>query len=114
MVFALYNDIRQAGVQLEEVAEVGGQDEAAKKRARTGAMRKFSRVTELQDELAALQQKLEATPKRQGHVQARLKSKLSRLTVGFRKRFARFRSARSSGKLARPRSKASWRRSAGA
>ena len=83
MVLGLYEDIRQERVALEDVAEVGGPDEAAKKRARNVAMRRFSRAAALWNEVDALQQKLDATPSRLVRVRARLASELVRLKVKF-------------------------------
>ena len=80
-VLALYNDIREARVHLEDIAEVGGPDEAAKNKARTRAMRRFGRVAELHENMAALRQKLDSTPKRQVNVLARLKSEAVRARV---------------------------------
>jgi RNA polymerase primary sigma factor len=83
MVLALFDDIRESRVPLEDVAETGGVDETAKKRARNTAMRKFSRAAELRGEVETLRQKLDATHARQVHVQARLRSALTRVGVKF-------------------------------
>jgi RNA polymerase primary sigma factor len=83
LVLALYNDIRQDAVALEDVAEVGGVDEAAKKRARSSAMRKFTRAVDFHDEVEALRQKLNSAPTRQVRVRARLASELVRMRVRF-------------------------------
>lgn len=81
MVRELSTDISLDRIRLEDAIEISGQDETAKKRSRTGARRKLSRMTKLLDELATLQQKLAATPKRQVNVRARLRSNLIRVTV---------------------------------
>ena len=83
MVLALYDDVRQARVPLEDVVEAGGADETAKKRARTRAIRKFTRMAELRKELEAMEQQLNAAPARQVRVRARLASQLVRLRVKF-------------------------------
>jgi len=84
-VLALYDDIRQAKAAIEDVAETGGADEVAKKRARGAAMRKFGRAAELRRELDAVQEKLDATPQRQVRVRLRLRSSLVRAGVRFSK-----------------------------
>jgi RNA polymerase primary sigma factor len=83
LVFALYDDIREDRVALEDVAEVGGADEVAKKRARASATRKFNRAADLREQTEALRQKLAATPERQTRVRARLSGELVRLSVRF-------------------------------
>ena len=83
LVIALYQGIRQTEVAIEDVAETGGPDEAAKKRARNAATRKFNRAVELHHEFEALQQKLDATPQRQVRVRTRLKGELVRANVKF-------------------------------
>ena len=82
-VLALYQDIREGQVEIEDVAECGGVDEIAKKRARSAAIRKFNRTVEMHEEFEAIQHKLDATPQRQIHVQTRLKSKLVRANLRF-------------------------------
>ena len=67
--------------ELEDAIEIAGEDDVAKKRSRLKALRAFDKVASLEKERIALEAKLTATPKRQVHVQARLKSYLVRLRI---------------------------------
>ncbi len=80
-VLALGREIRGGETQLEDVVEIAGDDDAAKKRSRLKALRSFAHVEDLDRERVSLEAKLAAAPKRQVHVQARLKSDLVRLRI---------------------------------
>src|SRR5580704_5661424 len=78
MALALYEDIRSAKAAAEDVLNLSSPDEAAKRRARNKAMRRFQELVELERGLALLRQKLDSTPKREA---AKLTSKMLRGTV---------------------------------
>lgn len=78
MALALYEDIRSAKAAAEDVLNLSSPDEAAKRRARNKAMRRFQELVELERGLALLRQKLDSTPKREA---AKLTSKMMRGTV---------------------------------
>ncbi|HYM13528.1 MAG TPA: sigma-70 family RNA polymerase sigma factor, partial [Bryobacterales bacterium] len=75
--------IRKGEINLESTLDIGNPegDEAAKERARVEAMQQLAKVSNLQQRLLAMKQKLASTPQRQVHVRARLRSKLVRLKV---------------------------------
>jgi len=79
MALALYEDIRLAKADAEDVLNLSSPDEAAKRRARNKAMRRFQELVELERGLALLRQKMDSTPKRE--VTAKLTSKILRGTV---------------------------------
>jgi RNA polymerase primary sigma factor len=80
-VLMLFEDICAETVQLKEVAQVGAQDEAARKRARSRVNQQFIAVVELEKALATLEQKLEALPERQVHVRTRLQGQIVRMQI---------------------------------
>jgi len=79
MTLAIYDDIREGKADPENVLNLSSPDDAAKRRARNKAMRRFQELVELEQSLRTLQQKLDSTPRREA--QARLASKLLRATV---------------------------------
>ena len=54
---ALYEDSQSGGMDLEDIVSLSGKDDAAKRRARLEAIRRFKKFAELEGELAALQNK---------------------------------------------------------
>ena len=79
MTLAIYDDIRQGKADPEDVLNLSSPDDAAKRRARNKAMRRFQELVELEQGLRGLQQKLDSTPKRDA--QTKLASKILRATV---------------------------------
>src|ERR1700676_1456803 len=64
VVLALYEDIRAGKIEAGDVVNVGGQDEGAKRRARSKGMRRFQDLAEFEQELGTLQQKFATAPSR--------------------------------------------------
>ena len=87
MVLALSENLREGGIQLEDLIEIGASDKTGDKtggaRKRDEAMQRFAKVAQLNRELRAMEDKLTATPHRQVHVRADLSRKLTRLSVRF-------------------------------
>src|ERR1700676_2888910 len=79
MTLAIYDDIREGKADPEDVLNLSSPDDAAKRRARNKAMRRFQELVELERGLAMLRQKFDSTPKRDA--QAKLASKILRATV---------------------------------
>jgi RNA polymerase primary sigma factor len=79
MALAIFDDIRADKADPEDVLNLSSPDDAAKRRARNKAMRRFQELVELERGLAMLRQKFDSTPKRDA--QARLASKILRATV---------------------------------
>ena len=82
MAAGLFDALRQGRIKLDEIADVGAPDAAAKDKKRDQAMRRFSRAMRLRRDLLSAAQNLEATPERLVHVRSRLRSKLLRMQVG--------------------------------
>jgi RNA polymerase primary sigma factor len=80
-VLLLFEDICNETVPMKEVAQVGAQDEAARKRARAKVHQQFVAVVDLENALAALERKLEALPERQVHVRTRLRGEIARMQI---------------------------------
>src|SRR5215469_1215118 len=53
----LYEDSQSGGTDLEDIVNLSGKDDAAKRRARVEAIRRFKKFAELESELGALQNK---------------------------------------------------------
>ena len=79
----IYEDLRQGRADVDDFAEVGGADTAAKDQKRTRALRAFNRAAKRYRELAAQQEELAATPEGHVRVHARLQSRLVRAQVRF-------------------------------
>src|ERR1700688_2992568 len=79
MALAVFDDIRADKADPEDVLNLSSPDDAAKRRARNKAMRRFQELVELEHGLAMLQQKFDSAPKREA--QAKLASKILRATV---------------------------------
>jgi RNA polymerase primary sigma factor len=81
MALAVFEDIGTGKARLEDVAAVGGADDAAKRRARGEATRRLKKLAELDGELSALEKRLTVTPKGKPQVRARLRRQIVRLMV---------------------------------
>jgi RNA polymerase primary sigma factor len=79
MALAIYDDIRAGKADPEDVLNLSSPDDAARRRARNKAMRRFQELVELEHGLATLQQKFDSAPKREAQV--KLASKILRATV---------------------------------
>ena len=80
-VLAMCAELSQHAVQIQDLMEVGGSDEAEKTRKRTDAKRRIGKVERLHRELQILEKKLASTPRRNVHVRAQLESHLVRMRV---------------------------------
>jgi RNA polymerase primary sigma factor len=81
MALAVFEDIGAGKARLEDVAAVGGADDAAKRRARGEATRRLKRLAELEAELSALGNKLAVAPKGKPQARAKLRRQTARLMV---------------------------------
>ena len=77
----LYQDVSQGRLRLDDVAETGGPDAAAKQRNREKAMRRFTKAWKLHRHLVVMEKDVASTPHRHVHVRAKLKNNLLRLKV---------------------------------
>jgi RNA polymerase primary sigma factor len=80
-VLAFNERVRADEANLDEMVEIGGRDEDARKSARADAQRRISKFVRAHQELAKLQEKIEATPKRYKNVRSKLDAKSPRLMV---------------------------------
>ncbi len=83
MVMAIYEDLQQGRIDLEDLAEVGAKDEKSRQRKRTEAMQQLTRVAKAHRELQALEAKFAATPQRHVRVRSALSRELIRLGIRF-------------------------------
>src|SRR5690242_17816430 len=81
LAMALYEEIRRDRKRLDEAAEVGAPDAAAKDKKRDFAMRRFARAAKSYRELAEAVENLHATPERMVNVRARMQKQLPRMRV---------------------------------
>jgi RNA polymerase primary sigma factor len=81
MALALYEGIAAREVEAEKVLSMPSQDEAAARRIRLEAVRRFKKLAELDRETSILQRKLAATPRQNRRVREKLEGKLLRLMV---------------------------------
>jgi len=81
MAVATFEDIGGGKARLEDVASVGGVDDAAKKRSRGEATRRFKKLAELEYELSMLQDKFALTPKSKPEARSKLARQIVRLAV---------------------------------
>jgi RNA polymerase primary sigma factor len=81
MALAVFEDIGTGKARLEDVAAVGGADDAAKRRARGEATRRFKKLAELEAELSALDKRLAVAPKGKPQARAKLRKQTVRLMV---------------------------------
>src|SRR6202162_3737006 len=79
MALVVFDDILSGTADAEDVLNLSSPDDAARRRARNKAMRRFQELVELERGLRTLQQKFDSTPKREA--QAKLASKILRATV---------------------------------
>ena len=77
----LYEDLRKGRIRMDEVAEVGGADEAARQRAHADVNRRLAKFSRMHGNLAELEERIASTSKRYVNVQASLEGKLPRLKV---------------------------------
>src|SRR5579864_9369542 len=80
-VLALYEDIRNGNVRVEDFVDIGGADDCAREAARAQAIRRFTTVARLHESILELKHRIDSTPDRYVKVHARLNSELSRLWV---------------------------------
>ena len=83
MVMAIYEDLRQGKVDLEDLIEISTKDEAGGEGKRTAATQRFRKVAKLNRELQTTENRLASTPHRHVHVRAELCRKLVRLRIKF-------------------------------
>lgn len=81
MVLALCANVRRGEVDIRELIEIGGPDEAQKIRRRAETKRRLAKVERSNRDLQILEKKLASTPRRNVHVRAQLDRKLLRLRV---------------------------------
>jgi len=81
MALDIYENIRAGGARAEDPVNFGGADDAAKRRTRADAMRRFKKLAELNEELTGLLKKLEAAPKRNARVRSKLEGRALRATI---------------------------------
>ena len=83
MVLALYDDLRQGRIKLDEVVETGATDDAVKERKRAEGRGRLAKAMRRNQELNAVENKLASLARRHVHVREKLESKLVRLQVKF-------------------------------
>ncbi len=76
---AIYEDVRSGDARLDEVVNLGGKDDVAKRRQRVEAARRFSKLAETERALSLLQQKLAAGAQRKAR--RKLSGRIARQTV---------------------------------
>jgi RNA polymerase primary sigma factor len=80
-VLALYDQLREDSVRLEDWVEIGGQEEAVRKEARAAVTERLAKFARAHHQMTAVERKIESAPKRFVNVRAKLSSKLARLMV---------------------------------
>jgi len=83
MSMALCEDAIEGRIKVDEIAEIGGADTAAKDRVRAKAVRRFGAAFRQYCDLKAAEERLAATPRRYIHVRTALTSELVRERVKF-------------------------------
>ena len=83
MVMAIYEDLSQDKIDLEDLTEIGAKDEKVRLRKRTEAMQQFTKVAKLNRDLQALEKKIASTPGRHVRVHAEMSRKVVRLRIRF-------------------------------
>jgi RNA polymerase primary sigma factor len=81
MALAIFEDIGAGTSRLEDIVSAGGVDDAAKRRKRGDATRRFKKLAEVEQELSALRAKFELAGKGKPQVRAKLRRQMVRLTV---------------------------------
>jgi len=84
-VMALYQDIRQTEVKLDDVVESSSSDDTLREKQHSEAMRLFAKAAKLHRELRAMEDKLESTPRHH----TRLRNQLERQVLRARVKFSR-------------------------
>ncbi len=77
----LFEDIRAGRTPVQDVAQVGGEDEAAKKLARSRVHRQFTELAEADRVLRSLEEEMVSVPVRHVNVRARLGGQIARQIV---------------------------------
>jgi RNA polymerase primary sigma factor len=80
-VLALYCDVRKGAVRLEDFADIGGADEAAKENRRFEVTSRLAKLNRLHSNLIDLQRRMDRTPERYTNVRGNLRRKIGRLKV---------------------------------
>jgi len=80
-VLSAYEEIRKSNLRLDDLVEIGGQEEAARTEARAAATARLAKFARGHRNLVELERKIAATPKRCVNVQAKLQAKIPRLMV---------------------------------
>ncbi len=80
-VLSLYEDVRKGEAKLEDFLEIGGQEEAARNKARARAMERIAKFLRAHQQCSALEQKIARAPKRYVNVRAQLASRRARAWV---------------------------------
>jgi RNA polymerase primary sigma factor len=81
-VLAIRDQVLEGGIRLEDVVELGMQDDdAAVKRARTEANRRFTRFAGLHEEIRELEARITSMPERYARARAKARRDLVRLKV---------------------------------
>jgi RNA polymerase primary sigma factor len=81
MVVAIYEELLQAKVKIENVVEIRASDETGGEQKRAEAMRRFTKLAKLSGDLRAMEKKLASTPHRNVNVRAQLCRKAVRLRI---------------------------------
>ena len=82
-VLAICADLRRDDIDVQELIEIGGSNEAEKTGRRSEARRRLAKVERLDRDIEMLEKKLASTPRRNVHVRAQLDRTLLRLRVKF-------------------------------
>jgi RNA polymerase primary sigma factor len=80
-VLALFDDVRDGRGRLEYVVDLGGLDEAVRKRTREQLTRRLKQFARLRSAFLDLERRIDATPERHVNVRAELMGRLRRLQV---------------------------------
>jgi len=81
MALVMYQDILTEKSVPEDLLNLGGADDGAKRRARVAALRYFKRLAELDRELCVLREKCALIPKRRAQARTKAVRQVCRLTV---------------------------------
>ena len=80
-VLAWYEEVRKGNARLDEFAEVGGRDDAAREEARAEVTKKLGKFVRLHNQLLEMERKAAAMPERYVKVRAAALSKARRMRV---------------------------------
>jgi RNA polymerase primary sigma factor len=80
-VLSLFQQVREETLRLEDFVEIGGQEEAIRIKARATATERLTKFVKAHHQVAAIERKIESSPKRHVNVRAKLESKLARAMV---------------------------------